>query len=142
MTALALAGALQGPQLAFGLNPLRLDVPTNAFAVTGQMKLILRGTVFGYPYNVLTKEALAAPVWTPEQPVVGTVGRSTDVALLLNGRTTLFVSACPSDDSSDSTLWTADTTGMKADMDSSSPAAVDGAPLTADTTKASTDTQP
>jgi hypothetical protein len=130
------------PRVAWGLNPLWWQIPTNAFAVNDEMTLVLHGTVEGGPYCVLTKESLSAADWTPEQPVAGAAGDATITTVFLNGRTSLFLRASLDSGSSDSSLWTSDTASLTADLEGGLLSDAGGVPLTADTTEATTDAHP
>jgi hypothetical protein len=84
-------GGANGPDSLTDSTNLWIEVPTNALAVTNQFAVILRNTIPGQPYDVLTKQALNQSTWTVEIPAMYAETNSMLVQLFRNGRTNLFV---------------------------------------------------
>lgn len=119
---------------------MRLEIPADTLAVADQMTLVVRGTVQGNPYEVLTKLAMTDAIWTQEQQFFGGTGGSTRISLSLRGRTHLFVWAASSDAAADNASWTSDVSGLTADYERPVFLGSVGGAVTADTTRTSTDT--
>jgi hypothetical protein len=71
-------------------NQLWLDVPTNALTGSNLFNVVLRHTVVGKYYEVLTLTDLTLTNWTVAQTVVAN-GAATPVTLTQDARTNLFV---------------------------------------------------
>jgi hypothetical protein len=122
-------------------NGLRLELPADGLAVRGQMAVVVRNTLPGVQYDVLTSPAMPTPTWTMAGSMFGAAGNSTPLTLPLNSRANLFVWIRVGDGSADSASGTTDSMNLTADRVTAFFAGGAGAPLTADTTRASADIQ-